>query len=61
MILRLAQLSLARGNRAGAVAHVAELRTRDLPGVRPDLTAEFDALQSSLSLEKTDREVPEPT
>ena len=49
VILRLAQLSAVRGDRAGAQRYVAELERRGLSSARPDLSAEFDQVKRSLS------------
>ncbi len=49
VVLRRAQLSLAQGDRAGTLDHVADLERRNLPGARPDLLEEFDRLRQSLS------------
>lgn len=49
VILRLAQLSQARGDRAGALRHVAELERLDLPVARSDLAKQFEQLKSALA------------
>ena len=49
VILRLGQLSAARGDRAGVVQRVAELERQNLPKLRPDLVAEFEHLQQSIA------------
>ena len=48
VILRLAQLSYARGDRASARRRVAELDRHHLPQLRPDLATEFEQLRSVL-------------
>ncbi len=49
VVLRLAQLSSARGDRASAGRHVAELEQLKLPALRPDLAAEFEQLKTKLA------------
>lgn len=49
VVLRLTQLCLARGDREEAQHHAAELEEMELPRIRPDLVAEFDAVQQALS------------
>ncbi len=44
VILRLAQLSLARGDLASARRRVEELRRQNIAALRPDLMSEFDGL-----------------
>ncbi len=46
--LRLAQLAFARGDRANARRHVAELERQKLTVLRPDLTKEFERLKHDL-------------
>ncbi|MGA8665110.1 MAG: AAA family ATPase [Thermoplasmata archaeon] len=48
VVLRLAQLSYARGDRASARRRVAELDRHQLPKLRPDLALEFEHLRSAL-------------
>ncbi len=48
VVLRLAQLSLARGDSASARRRVGELERQDLPALRPDLIADFDRLRHAL-------------
>jgi tetratricopeptide (TPR) repeat protein len=48
VLLRLAQLSQARGNPAGARGHLAELERLDLRTTRPDLAEEFELLRQAL-------------
>jgi predicted ATPase len=50
VILRLGQLSLARGDRAGAREFVAELERQNLPVARADLEPEFAHLRQALGL-----------
>jgi tetratricopeptide (TPR) repeat protein len=55
VVLRLAQLSYARGDRASARRRVVELDRRRLPELRPDLAVEFESLKNVLaSKEPTD-------
>jgi tetratricopeptide (TPR) repeat protein/energy-coupling factor transporter ATP-binding protein EcfA2 len=53
VLLRLAELSAARGDFAGAGARVSELTRMNLPKTRPDLLAEFDELQRTLAAKWT--------
>ncbi|MGP8073330.1 MAG: ATP-binding protein [Thermoplasmata archaeon] len=48
VLLRLAQLLAARGDRNGALHHIAELKRLNLTTVRPDLVAEFEQLKLAL-------------
>jgi tetratricopeptide (TPR) repeat protein len=48
VVLRLAQLSYARGDEASARRRVAELERQNLPGLRPDIAADFQRLRSAL-------------
>ncbi len=48
VVLRLAQLSYARGDRATARRRVAELERQNLPQLRPDIAADFHRLKSAL-------------
>lgn len=48
VLLRLAQLSAARGDPAKALERLADLDRMDLPRARPDLAAEFEELRRSL-------------
>jgi len=50
VLLRLAQLSLARGDREKARERVAELELQNVHGARPDLEAEFEQLRKALGL-----------
>ncbi|MFZ0830331.1 MAG: AAA family ATPase [Thermoplasmata archaeon] len=49
VVLRLAQLSVARGDRANAALHVAELEGLKLRALRPDLAAEFEQVKAKLA------------
>ncbi len=49
VVLRLAQLSYARGDRATARRRIAELERQNLPGLRPDVVPDFDRLKSALA------------
>ncbi len=48
VVLRLAQLSYARGDRASARRRVAELERQHLTTLRPDVAADFERLKSAL-------------
>jgi tetratricopeptide (TPR) repeat protein len=52
VVLRLAQLSFARGDLASARRRVEELERRNLPALRPDVTAEFERLVRALGQTK---------
>jgi tetratricopeptide (TPR) repeat protein len=55
VVLRLAQLSYARGDRASAGRRVVELERNHLPTLRPDLAVDFERLKSALAAkEKAD-------
>ena len=58
VVLRLAQLSYARGDRASARRRVAELERRNLPALRPDIAVEFDRLKNALTAKDADSEAP---
>ena len=58
VVLRLAQLSYARGDRASARRRVAELDRHHLPKLRPDLAAEFERLRSALLAKESAGERP---
>jgi predicted ATPase len=49
VVLRLAQLSYARGDRASARRRVAELERQRLTTLRPDVAADFERLKSALA------------
>jgi len=49
VVLRLAQLSYARGDRASARRRVAELERQHLAQLRPDIAVDFERLKSALS------------
>ncbi|HTT15000.1 MAG TPA: AAA family ATPase [Thermoplasmata archaeon] len=49
VVLRLAQLSYARGDRASARRRVAELERQHLTTLRPDVAADFERLKSALA------------
>jgi tetratricopeptide (TPR) repeat protein len=49
VVLRLAQLSYARGDRASARRRVRELERQNLPALRPDVAEEFERLKRALS------------
>jgi tetratricopeptide (TPR) repeat protein len=48
VVLRLAQLSYARGDRASARRRVRELDRQNLPGLRPDVVPDFERLKLAL-------------
>jgi len=48
VVLRLAQLSYARGDRASARRRVVELERRNLPAIRPDIADDFERLRRAL-------------
>ena len=48
VVLRLAQLSYARGDRASARRRVAELERQNLAALRPDVAADFERLRTAL-------------
>ncbi len=49
VLLRLAQLSYARGDRASARRRVAELERQNLPALRPDVVVDFERLKGALA------------
>ncbi|HTT73943.1 MAG TPA: AAA family ATPase [Thermoplasmata archaeon] len=49
VVLRLAQLSYARGDSASARRRVAELERQNLPALRPDVVADFERLKKALA------------
>lgn len=58
VVLRLAQLFCARGDRATARGHIADLERQNLPAVRPDLVEEFDRLKQTLADKEKGGDVP---
>ena len=56
VVLRLAQLSYARGDRASARRRVVELERRNLPAIRPDLAEDFERLRRALAAGESDGE-----
>jgi len=58
VVLRLAQLSYARGDLSSARRRVAELERRNLPALRPDVTEDFDRLRNALVAREGDADVP---
>ena len=58
VVLRLAQLSFARGDRATARRRVAELERQNLAGLRPDVVPDFERLKSALSEKGDERHAP---
>ncbi len=55
VVLRLAQLSYARGDRPSASRRVVELERNHLPTLRPDLAVDFERLKNALAAkEKAD-------
>ncbi len=58
VVLRLAQLSYARGDRASARRRVAELERRNLPALRPDVLEDFERLRNALAAREVDADVP---
>jgi tetratricopeptide (TPR) repeat protein len=49
VVLRLAQVAVARGNLEGAREYSTELEHLDLPRLRPDLATEFEALRRKVT------------
>ena len=49
VVLRLAQLSYARGDRSSARRRVVELERNHLPTLRPDLAVDFERLKNALA------------
>ncbi len=49
VVLRLAQLSYARGDRASARRRVQELERQNLPALRPDVADDFERLKKALA------------
>jgi ATP/maltotriose-dependent transcriptional regulator MalT len=58
VVLRLGQLSLARGDPASARGHVRDLEEKDLPTLRPDLLVEFEDLKRALAEKGGDGSAP---
>jgi len=58
VVLRLAQLSYARGDRASARRRVAELERRNLPAIRPDVADDFERLRKALAAREGESDVP---
>jgi predicted ATPase len=56
VVLRLAQLSYARGDRASARRRVVELERRNLPTIRPDIAEDFERLRRALAARESDGE-----
>jgi predicted ATPase len=51
VVLRLAQLSYARGDRASARRRVRDLERQNLPALRPDVVPDFERLKHALARE----------
>ncbi len=58
VVLRLAQLSYARGDRASARRRVAELERQHLAQLRPDIAPDFERLKSALSAKEPSEDAP---
>ncbi len=58
VVLRLAQLSYARGDRASARRRVAELERQHLATLRPDIAIDFERLKSALASKESDGDDP---
>lgn len=58
VVLRLAQLSYARGDRASARRRVAELERQHLPTLRPDIALDFERLKSALDAKERSGDAP---
>ncbi len=58
VVLRLAQLSYARGDRASARRRVAELERQHLTTLRPDVAADFERLKSALASKNGSKDAP---
>jgi hypothetical protein len=56
VVLRLAQLSYARGDRASARRRVVELERRNLRTIRPDIADDFERLRRALAARESDGE-----
>jgi tetratricopeptide (TPR) repeat protein len=55
VVLRLAQLSFAKGDRASARRRVQELERQNLPALRPDVAQDFERLKRALTSGNGDR------
>ncbi len=58
VVLRLAQLSYARGDRASARRRVAELERQNLPALRVDIAGDFERLKHALAAREVDGDLP---
>ena len=58
VVLRLAQLSYARGDRSSARRRVAELERQHLPALRPDIAVDFERLKSALAAKERSDDAP---
>lgn len=58
VVLRLAQLSYARGDRASARRRIAELDRQHLPTLRPDIALDFERLKSALHSKEPSVDAP---
>ncbi|MGA8603489.1 MAG: AAA family ATPase [Thermoplasmata archaeon] len=58
VVLRLAQLSYARGDRASARRRVAELERQNLPALRVDIAEDFERLKHALAAREVDGDLP---
>ncbi len=58
VVLRLAQLSYARGDRASARRRVAELERQHVTQLRPDIAIDFERLKGALSAKDADGNGP---
>ncbi|MCI4338966.1 MAG: tetratricopeptide repeat protein [Thermoplasmata archaeon] len=58
VVLRLAQLSYARGDRSSARRRVAELERQHLPTLRPDIAVDFERLKSALAAKESSHDAP---
>ena len=58
VVLRLAQLSYARGDRASARRRVAELERQHIAQLRPDIATDFERLKNALSSKEPDGDAP---
>jgi len=60
VVLRLAQLSYARGDKATARRRVSELERQNLAALRPDVVADFERLKNALRTKEGEGDAPEP-